>query len=93
MSEVVKEFEEKILPHILRKWERERIVRFAEHLLGDERQEELATLQAKYLEAVQLLKEARDVMGEERNRGLNMIVDNWLTRLEEIEKGEGRNAK
>lgn len=33
------EFEAKITPHILRNWDRERIVRFAKHLLGDECQE------------------------------------------------------
>ena len=38
-SDVVRDFEDKITPHILRNWGRERIVRFAKHLLGDACQE------------------------------------------------------
>lgn len=34
-SDVVRDFEERITPHILRYWDRDRIVRFAKHLLGD----------------------------------------------------------
>ena len=36
---VVRDFEERITPHILRNWDRRRIVAFAKHLLGDECQE------------------------------------------------------
>jgi hypothetical protein len=35
-SEAVWDFEAKITPHILRRWDRKRIVAFAKHLLGDE---------------------------------------------------------
>ncbi len=35
----VRDFEARITPHILRHWSRERIVRFAKHLLGDACQE------------------------------------------------------
>jgi hypothetical protein len=35
----VRDFETRITPHILRNWDRERIVRFARHLLGDACQE------------------------------------------------------
>ena len=38
-ADVVLDFEYKITPHILRNWDRERIVRFAKHLLGDECQD------------------------------------------------------
>ena len=38
-ADVVRDFESRITPHILRNWNRERIVRFAKHLLGDECQE------------------------------------------------------
>lgn len=34
-ADVVREFEDRITPHILRHWDRERIVAFAKHLLGD----------------------------------------------------------
>jgi hypothetical protein len=37
--DVVRDFEAKITPHILRNWDRSRIVGFAKHLLGDECQE------------------------------------------------------
>jgi len=33
--DVVRDFDERITPHILRNWPRERIVQFAKHLLGD----------------------------------------------------------
>lgn len=38
-ADVVRDFEDRIAPHILRNWDRERIVRFAKHLLGDECQQ------------------------------------------------------
>ncbi len=34
-ADVVRDFEDRITPHILRHWDRERIVAFAKHLLGD----------------------------------------------------------
>jgi len=37
--DVVRDFEAKITPHILRNWDRGRIVNFANHLLGDVCQE------------------------------------------------------
>jgi hypothetical protein len=38
-ADVVQDFEANITPHILRNWDRSRIVVFAKHLLGDECQE------------------------------------------------------
>jgi len=35
VADAVRDFEERITPHILRNWDRERIVAFATHLLGD----------------------------------------------------------
>lgn len=38
-ANVARDFDERITPHILRNWSRERIIRFAKHLLGDACQE------------------------------------------------------
>jgi len=58
----VRDFEERITPHILRNWDRERIVAFATHLLGDTCQgcQKVAEKEAALLRQIkELLNEAK----------------------------------